>query len=152
MGVMHVRSDRSFHFDASADAFWSAIATVGEYRRWWPWLRHFEARGLVVGDRWRCVVQPPLPYGLRFVLGIEEVVPSRMIRVSVSGDLQGEARLDVDDATNGSDVRLRSDLSPVAALPRAVATMAPPVARFGHDWVLDNGIRQFRQRALPAPT
>ena len=145
---MHVRSDRRFHFDASAEVFWAAIAAVDDYRRWWPWLRVFEARGLVVGDHWRCVVQPPLPYGLCFVLDIEEVVPNRMVRVSVSGDLRGEARLDVDDAAGGSDVRLRSDLTPVAALPRAVATMAPPVARFGHDWVLDNGIRQFRQRAL----
>jgi hypothetical protein len=26
--------------------------------------------------------------------------------------------------------------------------MAPVMVRFGHDWVLDAGLRQFRRRAL----
>ena len=27
--------------------------------------------------------------------------------------------------------------------------MARPVAQWGHDWVLDTGLRQFRAKALP---
>jgi hypothetical protein len=127
---------------------------VDDYPRWWPWLRRFEARGLVEGDRWRCRVQPPLPYGLQFIVTLEEVVPPRLIRATVDGDLRGEARLEVHDTEPpsgvpaGCDVRLRSTLFPAAALPRAMATVAPGVARFGHNWVIENGVRQFEHRAL----
>jgi hypothetical protein len=40
---------------------------------------------------------------------------------------------------------LQSDLSADSGLARLVGTIVPPLARRGHDWVLDNGIRQFRQ-------
>jgi hypothetical protein len=29
-----------------------------------------------------------------------------------------------------------------------MAALAPGVARFGHNWVLENGVRQFEHRAL----
>jgi uncharacterized protein YndB with AHSA1/START domain len=145
---VHVRSDRRFHFDVAPETFWSAVETVDAYSRWWPWLRVFEANGLVPGDRWNCVVRPPLPYGLGFTLTLDEVVPPRLIRASVAGDLTGNARLDVQDSRRGSVVRLRSTLAPAGTLARAVAAVAPPIVRFGHDWVLETGVRQFRQRAL----
>jgi hypothetical protein len=157
---LRIESDRQFHFTSSAAAFWAAVASVHDYPRWWPWLRDFEARGLVEGDRWRCRVQPPLPYGLQFVVTLEEVVPAQLIRATVDGDLRGVARLEIRDTGTpprvrsaptgpaGCDVRLRSTLSPAAALPRAMAAVAPGVARFGHNWVLENGVRQFENRAL----
>jgi uncharacterized protein YndB with AHSA1/START domain len=147
---LEIRSDRRFHFDVPRVAFWAAVAAVEDYRGWWPWLRLFEARSLTAGDVWTCQVQPPLPYALRFTLRLEEVVPVQLIRATVSGDLDGEATLEVlEDASepNSCQVRLRSALTPAATLPRLVATAAPGVARFGHDWILDTGIRQFRDRA-----
>ena len=33
---------------------------------------------------------------------------------------------------------------------RTFAAVARPVVRFGHDWVLDTGVQQFRSRALNA--
>lgn len=147
---LEIRSDRLFHFDVPPVAFWAAVGAVEDYRRWWPWLRVFEARGLTAGDVWTCQVQPPLPYALRFALRLDEVVPVRLIRTTVSGDLHGEATLEVrEDPSEPTtcQVRLRSALTPAATLPRLVATAAPGVARFGHDWILDTGIRQFRDRA-----
>ena len=147
---MRVRSDRRFRVDAPPAVVWAALDGVDRYPAWWPWLRVFRARGLVADEAWTCVVQPPLPYRLRFRLHLDEVVTGSLVRATVSGDLDGWARLDLSPAAGtggGTDIRLRSDLAPTSRLPRAMGSLAPPLARFGHDWVVDNGIRQFR-RAL----
>jgi hypothetical protein len=41
-----------------------------------------------------------------------------------------------------------SHLEPGNSLLRAVARLAAPVVRYGHDWVLDTGARQFIDRAV----
>jgi len=89
------------------------MARVEDYRSWWPWLRHFDGGGLAAGSTWVAVVQPPLPYRLRF------------------------------------ELHLVSELTPTNAVLRAVSQFAAPVARFGHEWVLDTGLRQFRASAFP---
>ena len=49
------------------------IADVGAYQSWWSWLRIFDGQGLTAGDEWRCEVQPPLPYPVRFRVLIDQV-------------------------------------------------------------------------------
>ncbi|MGH9139220.1 MAG: hypothetical protein ACRD0G_19600 [Acidimicrobiales bacterium] len=146
---MLVRSDRRYRFDVDADEVWAAICAVDDYRRWWPWLRGFDARGLHEGDVWTCVVQPPLPYALRFAVALDAVDAPRYVAANVSGDIVGEARLHLDGDGDGScDVRVVSALAPASRTLRALARVARPVVRFGHDWVFDTGARQFRSRAL----
>jgi uncharacterized protein YndB with AHSA1/START domain len=145
---VHVRSDRRYEFAAAPDELWAAFTRLEDYRTWWPWLRRFEAGGFTAGECWRCTVQPPLPYVLRFDLTLLEVEPHSFVTASVSGDIAGDARLDVQATDAGSEVRLVSALSPANPVLRAIATMARPMVRFGHDWVLDNGLRQFSSRAL----
>jgi hypothetical protein len=41
-----------------------------------------------------------------------------------------------------------SDLAPHDATLRRIARWTPWLSRFGHDWVLDTGLRQFRRRAF----
>lgn len=144
---MEVRSDRRYRFAVGPEALWAAITDVEQYRLWWPWLRGFEAQGLVVGDAWRCVVQPPLPYTLRFTVTLDEVVEPRLVRATVSGEIVGTARLDIAEDGDGGEMRLTSSLSPDNRMLRAVASVARPVVRFGHDWVLDTGARQFAAAA-----
>jgi hypothetical protein len=43
---------------------------------------------------------------------------------------------------------LHSSLAPGNAALRLVSRFAAPIARFGHDWVLDTGARQFISRAV----
>ncbi len=145
---MEVRSDRRWAFDVDAETLWSAIAALDEYRRWWPWLRRFDGRALVAGDTWECLVQPPLPYTLRFGIDIHDVVPHRLVTASVHGDITGTARLELEPDGSGCDVRLQSALAPANGVLKAIARVARPVAQFGHDWVLDTGARQFRARGL----
>jgi GNAT superfamily N-acetyltransferase len=130
---------------------WQALGATGEYRSWWPWLAGFEADGLVAGARWRCTVRPNLPYSLRFVVHIDEVVPPRLVTAEVDGDIAGRARLLVRDHHAGAEVRLTSALSPRNRAFALVATVARPVLRRGHDWVLDTGARQFASLAIGTP-
>lgn len=145
---MEVRSDRTYRFDVEPRAVWDALSRVDDYRSWWPWLRRMEAEGLVEGDRWDCVVRPPVPYQLHFCVEILEVAASERIAAEVSGDLIGEAHVAIETVGSGCAVRLTSALRPTRGPLRTVSLMAPWLAHFGHDWVLDTGFRQFRRRAL----
>jgi hypothetical protein len=145
---VHVRSDRRYRFPVAPDDLWERLGEVGDYRGWWPWLRHFDARALSVGDTWHCAVQPPVPYTLRFQIVLEEVEQPTRVAAGIEGDIVGRAHLEIAPAEDGAEVRLVSDLAPGNRYLQAVARVAAPVARFGHDWVLDNGARQFARRAL----
>jgi hypothetical protein len=146
---LEVRSDRTFVFPVGPDDLWTALTSVGRYRSWWPWLRRFDGTPFVAGARWRCAVRAPLGYPVRFDVVLEEVVAGRSAAAVVSGDIAGSARLDV-VATDGGGSRLRlvSTLTSERWLLRAIARLAPPVARFGHDRLLDMGVRQFRAQAF----
>lgn len=144
---MHIRSDRRYELPLAPEALWDRIADVEAYRRWWPWLRELEADGLAVGDRWRCAVRPPLPYVVRFTVRIDALEHPERIDVTVDGDIAGTARLDIRERPDGSEARLVSALSPDHRLLRLLTVAARPMVRFGHDWVLDSGARQFTRHA-----
>jgi len=130
------------------DEVWNLISGVSAYRRWWPWLRSFDAAALATGEEWRCTVQPPVPYLVRFGVVIERVEVPVLVRATVSGDVVGSATLTLDDAGDGCTATLQSSLAPGNSALRLVSRFAAPIARFGHDWVLDSGARQFIDRAL----
>jgi uncharacterized protein YndB with AHSA1/START domain len=142
---MHVRSDRTYLFDRPLEAVWDAIGRTDAYRARWPWLRRFDADGLAPGEEWHCTVRPPLPYVLRFSVTIEHVDEPTRIDATVAGDLCGDASLDLTPTSRGCSVRLVSALEPAGQPLRAVMVVSPWLARFGHDWVLDTGLRQFRR-------
>jgi hypothetical protein len=146
---MEIRSARRETFAVDPEHLWQVLSRVDGYRSWWPWLRHLDARGLVVGDRWQAVVQPPLPYRLRFDLLLDRVVPCEHVSVRVEGDIIGAARLDIVATADGSQLDFESRLAPASATLRTVSRMAAPIADYGHDWVIGTGLRQFRDRALP---
>jgi hypothetical protein len=127
---------------------WSLISDVSNYRTWWPWLRAFDAAALAPGEEWRCEVQPPVPYLVRFRVVIEDVATAVRVRASVVGDVVGAATLTFEDTAVGCSATLESTLAPGNTALRMVSRFAGPIARFGHDWVLDSGARQFISRAV----
>ncbi len=144
-----IRSDRRFTFGQPPEQVWGAMARTTEFTRWWPWLRRLEAEGLVSGDVWSCHIQPPLPYFLRFTISLDEVIPGESARATVAGDITGTAALTLAPTDDGgSEARLVSDLAPASSVLRAFSVVARPLVVWGHDWVLGEGIRQFRDRAL----
>jgi len=80
-----IRSDRVYSFGVAPAVLWSAIENTGDFRTWWPWLRSFEGAGLVEGAVWRCVVQPPMPWSLRFTISLTEVEPGARAAAIVAG-------------------------------------------------------------------
>ena len=146
---MKIRSDRRHAFSVPPDELWEAMAQVDAYRVWWPWLRGFDAAALATGAVWSAVVQPPLPYRLRFDLRLDDVMAPRHVSAEVTGDIAGSARLEITPTFDGSELHLVSELAPTNAVLRTIAQLALPMVRFGHEWVLDTGLRQFRDRALP---
>jgi hypothetical protein len=140
---MLIASDRRFRFPPDPEALWATLADVPAYPRWWPWLHGFDGRQLAPGEVWVCAVKPPLPYLLHFRIGIDAVDEGRSVDATISGDIRGRAALTVAPREGGSEVRLRSELAPGQRWLEAVATVARPAVRYGHDWVLDTGARQF---------
>lgn len=125
------------------------MTDVGAYRSWWPWLAGLEADAFTPGATWHCCVQPPLPYRVRFRLTLDVVEPAELVAATVEGDIVGTARLVLRGTPGGgTEIRLVSALAPSNPLLRRIARLAGPIARFGHDWVLDTGAAQFRRKAL----
>lgn len=145
---MRFESDRRYELRVPPAELWAALTRVEDYQVWWPWLRHFDAQQLEGDEVWDCLVQPPLPYRVRFSVTLHEVRAPTTVRASISGDVVGEARLEIADRPDGSQARLVSHLEPGNGLLRAVARIAAPMVRYGHDWVLDTGARQFIDRAV----
>ncbi len=126
---------------------WTLISDVSLYRSWWPWLRAFHAAALAEGEEWRCEAQPPVPFPVRFRVGIEYVEAPLLVRAAVSGDVVGTATLSLHEAGVGCLATLESSLGPGNAALRMASRFVGPIARFGHDWVLDTGAHQFIARA-----
>ncbi len=142
-------SDRSWHFDVPPDQLWERVNATSEYPSWWPWLHEFDGTGPITeGSRWSCAVSPPLPYTVRFVIEFRRVFVGRAVESEISGDIAGWARLTIDDRHDGSSARLESALHPTNLLLRGVGSLARPLIEFGHDWILDEGRRQFVTRAF----
>jgi hypothetical protein len=145
---VEVRSDRRWQFGVDPPTLWAAMSDISSYRTWWPWLARFDADAFEEGASWRCTVQPPLPYVLRFGIHLDVVDAPHHAEATIDGDIAGTARLTIEPDGDGSVLRLESHLAPANAFLRGVARIAAPVVRLGHDWVLDTGAGQFRRRAL----
>lgn len=144
---MQIQSDHTHVVHRPIDEVWDAMGRTDDFRSWWPWLRRFDAEGLAEGAEWRCTVQPPLPYSLRFVIDIDEVVAGERVSARVHGDIDGTADLSLSPVDEGCAIRLTSELEPSNRALKVVSTIAPRMARFGHDWVMRTGLDQFRLRA-----
>jgi hypothetical protein len=143
-----IATEHRYELPVDRPTIWALISDVDAYQGWWPWLRHFEAGGLAAGEEWRCEVQPPLPYAVRFRVLIDQVEAPLEVRARIEGDVIGTATLTLEEHPGGCVARLVSVLAPGNKTLRLVSRLASPVARFGHDWVLDSGARQFIARAV----
>ena len=93
-------------------------------------------------------MQPPLPYRVSFDLHLTEVDAPRVVAADVTGDIEGSARLEVSPSTAAPSSTSPRSSRPTNSVLRAVARLAAPIARYGHEWVLSTGLDQFRARAL----
>lgn len=149
---MRFAFDRSWAFDVPVNRLWSLFSDTGSFSTWWPWLRSFEPVPLEIGSRTRCSIGPPLPYLLNVGLEVLDLAPERFVEVAVSGDAEGIARLELsaENGGPGSAARLVWELEVRRPMLRMAASVARPLLQWGHDWVVSNGVAQFRRAALGA--
>ena len=137
--------DRSWTFPVSRADLWSHVSDTSSFSTWWPWLRTFDAVPIEEGATTRCVIGPPLPYVLKVDLAVGRVVESESVDVEVDGDLRGPARLVLGECDDGSTARLHWTLEVQRPMLRRAATLGRPILQWGHDWVVRNGVEQFRR-------
>ena len=137
--------DRSWTFPVPPEELWEVLQRTDDYPRWWRWLREFDAGELTEGTPARCVVRGPFNYSLNFTVNVIEVVPSQLVRTEVTGDLAGPARLEIEPAAEGCTARLAWEVELCPVPLRELARWARPLMEWGHGWVVDNGVRQFRR-------
>jgi hypothetical protein len=142
---MRVASDRCFSFPAERASVWNALLDVPAYPTWWPWLTEFDGRLLADGETWSCGLRSPLRVVLQFRLRIDHIVEREQIAATISGDLNGTAWLTLTETEDGSEVRLVSALSPRSKAVSRIAAVAPPLASWAHDRVIDTAAHQFRR-------
>lgn len=147
--------DRSWLFPFAAEDLWARLEQVEEYRTWWPWLKRFDARppALRPGAHARCVAKPPvMPVAMRFTIDIVDVVPARLLAITVDGDLVGSASLvltPLDGTATYGRVRWDVDLLHRALGPLSRFTRA--LAPRGQEWVVSTSLEHFRRGALGEP-
>jgi len=140
--------DRRWSFDASPEDFWALISRTEDFTSWWPWLRAFDLDSLAEGATAECVVQAPIPYRLHFTVHVRRVIPLELIDTVVRGDLAGPARLGMTAHERGSSVRLNWEVEVRDPVLRVASRIARPIMEWGHNWVVETGLRQFRRGAL----
>jgi hypothetical protein len=142
--------DRTWEFDVAPHELWAVLSDTSAFSGWWPWLRSFDPIPLESGRSTRCAIGPPLPYLLRVNITITAVQPAESLDAVVSGDVRGPARLELAPSGAGTEARMSWELEVRRRLLRHAATVARPMLQWGHDWVVDRGVEQFRRVALAA--
>ncbi len=145
--------DREWTFTATPDELWRTLARTDRYQTWWPWLRELQVdgNGLAEGTVADFVIQAPLPYQLRGTIAVVHSEPLRLVEASVTGDLEGPARLEVRPEGSGTIAHLRWSLEVRSSLLRPLATIARPALSWAHDRIVERGLTQFEARALSEP-
>lgn len=123
---------------------YAVLAAVGDYPTWWPQVRSVEQ---VATDAVRVAVRSVLPYTLRLVLTRETEDPQRgVLRVRVTGDLDGYAQWVVRSAGGAATAEFTEEVAVTGALGRA-ARPAATLLRANHLAMMRAGERGLK-RAL----
>lgn len=142
---------------AEPRAVWQAIRQVDAFPQWWPWLSQLQVEragrsagaSLTEGTVLRGVVSPPLPYRMAVAVRLGHCQPGRRIEATIAGDLVGEATLGLEAEGAGTLTEVAWTIEMRQPAMRAVARLAHPLLRWGHDRVVDATVRSAGlQRAL----
>lgn len=128
---------------APPDVIWEAMRRVDCFPEWWPWLGQLrlDGSGLVEGATLHGVVSPPLPYRMGVAVRLGRCQPGRCIEATVSGDLDGQASIQLEPLGAGTITEVAWSVEMRQPTMRAVARVAHPVLRWGHDRVVEVTVR-----------
>lgn len=135
-----------FSLPMRPEEVWSAIGHVERFETWWSWLRGLTVEGpmLEAGSVLRGVVTPPLPYRMGITVDLVDCVPFQRIEATVHGDLEGWARLLLEDEGDSTSAVAAWTIEMMQRPMRVAARMAAPLLRWGHDRVVEATVVSFR--------
>lgn len=136
--TQHFRFQNRWALDASADRVYAVLADVEGYAAWWPQVRTAER---VDEQSGRTSIRSLLPYSLDLVLRREVEDPGRrLLRVSLSGDLEGWCQWRVAEAADRSTVAdFEQEAVVTPTLLARTAALAAPLLRANHAWMMHSG-------------
>jgi carbon monoxide dehydrogenase subunit G len=139
----------SFLVSAAPEAVWSILEDLEYFDRNSPWLRSLtiDTPGLRTGSVLHGTISTPLPSGIRLRIALNQVSRPYLIVATVHGDLQGEARLSLLPDGQWTRAEVRWTVEIVQRPMRAMARVAHPVLRRGHDTVVRAAMRALTVRA-----
>lgn len=137
-----------YEFACSPEQLWRAMEEADQFESWWSWLSEFRLEGgaLVPGAVLYGVVAPPLPYRIRIRVELTECEPYRRILASVSGDLEGEASLELRGSDAGSSIDVAWTVEMMQRSMRLASRFGHPLLQWGHDMVVATTVAGFRRR------
>jgi hypothetical protein len=92
-----------------------------------------------------------VPYRVAFTIDLLTVVEATTVTAEVGGDVAGTARIDLTATADGTELQLVADLHAERPWLQRVERLARPVARFGHDRILDHALAQLAARVAGDP-
>ncbi|UXI69785.1 SRPBCC family protein [Tahibacter amnicola] len=147
-----------WHIPAPREVVWKAIRSVNAWPSWWPYVTAVEevdAGGSDgVGACHRLDWSSRLPYSLRLVTHVVEVVPQSRLRASASGDLRGEGRWSLADTRTGTAVEYLWRVELEKRWMQRIARLARPVFEWNHQGVMaagERGLTRHLRTDLLAP-
>lgn len=129
----------TWHLDAEPDAVYTALADVAGYPTWWPQVRSGRRLDEASGE---IVCRSLLPYDLTFVATrVIEDPAGRVLRATLSGDLNGTSTWTVQPAGSGTAAVFDEDVTVGNGLIRAAGFAARPILKINHDLMMRAGQR-----------
>jgi hypothetical protein len=134
--VTAFRFHHVWDLDATSARVYGALADVDRYAVWWPQVRRTERIDDQSGRAW---VRSFLPYTLDLVLRRETEDPDAgMLRVEVSGDLEGWCQWQVEPGDSGRAVFDQEAVVTPRLLARG-SSVSGPLLRANHAWMMRCG-------------
>ncbi len=133
-----------WHLAAPPEAVWQALTEVGDWPRWWPYVRRVEllrrGRGTDgLGALRRIAWASRLPYGFTLDVECVEAERCRRLRGLSRGHLEGEGLWELQPDGGGTSVRYTWRLHLNTAWMRRLAPVMAPVFRWNHEGVMRAG-------------
>jgi carbon monoxide dehydrogenase subunit G len=127
---------------------WSVLEDVGFLSECSPWLAALtvDDPGLRAGAIVKGMITTPLPFQVNISLDVEEWSPCSLMAAAVHGDLEGDARLGLTAADEGTCLDLDWTVEIASAPIRTMARVAHPLLRWGHDRVIQSAVERLAAR------
>jgi hypothetical protein len=134
--VSAFRFHHVWDLDDTAARVYDALADVDRYAVWWPQVRRVER---IDEESGRVSIRSFLPYTLHLVLRREDEDPgSGVLRVGVSGDLEGWCQWQV-EPTGGGRAVFDQEARVTPRLLARTRQVTGPLLRANHAWMMRCG-------------